>query len=537
MQNLTKWAAMLCVAVLMAVSASSFAFAHANLIASDPADGSVLADAPDRLNLRFSEPVRPLVARLTHPDGRTEVLHDIGDKGDAISIALPAGLERGTHVLSWRVTSSDGHPIGGGLVFSVGAPSALNAATSETDFSVRIGLWASRTTWLLSLIFGVGGAVFSASVVRGPDAKSRWLDSLLIPAGLLATPLFIGFQGLDALGEPISALLRAEVWEAGLFATSFGRATLIGATALALAWASMQSPTSGPVTGLLAWAALACVGLAAASAGHAATASPVALTRPTVFLHAVTATLWIGALVPLWKALRHEDAAGGEVLTRFSRVIPVVVGLLVLSGLILSVVQLRSVEALWTTNYGLVFLAKLALVFLLLLIAAFNRYRLTGSVLAGDLSATASLRRIIVAEIVLGCLVIGVIGLWRFTPPPRALLAVSGPEQTIDLAKEGVSARLTVRPATVGPVLIDIEDLRLNGEPLDPLSIEVELAKPAYGLGPFEHLASKTSEGRYRASGFVLPLDGFWVVRVTVLVSDFVSVTLVDVLDIARPAG
>ncbi len=39
-----------------------------------------------------------------------------------LTIAVPP-LPDGTHVLSWRVISADGHPVGGSLIFSIGAPS------------------------------------------------------------------------------------------------------------------------------------------------------------------------------------------------------------------------------------------------------------------------------------------------------------------------------------------------------------------------------------------------------------------------------
>ena len=53
------------------------------------------------------------------------------------------------------------------------------------------------------------------------------------------------------------------------------------------------------------------------------------------------------------------------------------VGLMVLAGLILSIVQLETPAALLTTDYGRIFLAKMAAVLCLLALAALNRQRLT----------------------------------------------------------------------------------------------------------------------------------------------------------------
>ena len=46
--------------------------------------------------------------------------------------AAPREWRRGTHVLSWRVISADGHPVGGSVMFSVGAPS-----TQSRDAAAR----------------------------------------------------------------------------------------------------------------------------------------------------------------------------------------------------------------------------------------------------------------------------------------------------------------------------------------------------------------------------------------------------------------
>ena len=41
--------------------------------------------------------------------------------GDTIIVTLPDDLPRGTQVVSYRVTSEDGHPVAGSMVFSIGA--------------------------------------------------------------------------------------------------------------------------------------------------------------------------------------------------------------------------------------------------------------------------------------------------------------------------------------------------------------------------------------------------------------------------------
>ncbi|MER9580870.1 CopD family protein [Mesorhizobium sp. M0276] len=534
---LLRLAAAILPAVFMSGLCTGSAFAHATLIAAEPADGAIVAIAPRTVTLRFSEPARPLVARLIHPGGRTEILKEIGEKGSVIVLTLPSGLENGTHVLSWRVASSDGHPIGGGLVFSVGAPSAVAPATIEqSDLSVRIGLWSARFLLLVGLIVGVGGVAFNALIGRSNPAPGARIVTSALVAGLIAAPLLVGFQGLDALGAPFSDVATADVWEAGLWATSYGRSTLLAATAICIAYAAGQAGYRSRLGLSLAAAATLLVGVAVASAGHASTAPPRYLTVPAVFLHAITVVLWIGALIPLGAVLVRGGAALPIILQQFSRIIPAIVAVLAASGLLLAIVQVQTVPALWDTDYGRVLLAKLALVVALLLLAALNRFYLTAPAVAGDASATRRLRRSVGAEIVLATAIIAVLGLWRFTPLPRAIAANPGlfEVQEVRARKESVSAALSIHPPIVGPVRVEVGNLLLNGKPFEPISVSVDLDKPSYGIGPFTREARRAGDGIYHADGFVLPLDGFWIVRVTVLVSDFRSVTLMEVFDVRK---
>ncbi|WP_430642108.1 copper resistance protein CopC, partial [Bradyrhizobium ivorense] len=57
-------------ALLVALCLATAAHAHAVLIAAEPADGSVLAEAPKMLVLRFNEAVAPTAVSLLDAAGR-----------------------------------------------------------------------------------------------------------------------------------------------------------------------------------------------------------------------------------------------------------------------------------------------------------------------------------------------------------------------------------------------------------------------------------------------------------------------------------
>src|SRR5262249_58824115 len=109
------------------------ASAHADLIRSDPPDGSVLAHAPSVARLWFSEEISPEFssarvvdrtgAAITGSRARTG-----GGDPRQLTVELPR-LGTGTYGLAWRVLAEDdGHTTGGVIVFTVGGAAAAAGA-------------------------------------------------------------------------------------------------------------------------------------------------------------------------------------------------------------------------------------------------------------------------------------------------------------------------------------------------------------------------------------------------------------------------
>jgi copper transport protein len=152
------------IGLLIALAHAGEACAHASLVRASPADGAVVPVAPPALSLTFNEPVSPLVIRLIGPDGASIAPRSVVGENNTVTVTTPANLQRGTHLLSWRVISADGHPVGGSLMFSIGAPSAQPAADADSraEPGVRTVLWAAKVVLYVGLFAGIGGAFFCA---------------------------------------------------------------------------------------------------------------------------------------------------------------------------------------------------------------------------------------------------------------------------------------------------------------------------------------------------------------------------------------
>ena len=262
------------------------ASAHATLVSTEPADGSILALAPKSVQLRFNEAVTPVVVRVIDATGKTRDDATARVAGDTIVITLPDDLPRGTHVVSYRVTSEDGHPVAGSMVFSVGTATGAVAKDSRSG-SVNGLIWLARIGVYLGLFVGVGGAFFAGWIGRARAGSRLILAALML--GLVSAAASLGLQGLDLLDLPPGGLLTAAPWKAAA-ATSLFRSLLIAALAMIAGIVALRSK-GGAIAGLLSAFALAGVGLSLAASGHAATAAPQWLTVPAVFLHGVGSSL------------------------------------------------------------------------------------------------------------------------------------------------------------------------------------------------------------------------------------------------------
>ena len=527
--------AALLAALLIVLAPASPARAHAALLKAVPADGAVVPVGPPALILTFNEPVAPLVIRFIGPDGEAIVPAAVVAENATVTIAAPPGLRRGTHVLSWRVISADGHPVGGSLLFSIGAPSGSPAAGAESlaGRGARAVLWAAKLVLYVGLFVGVGGAFFRAWIA-GPAARAAgpWMAAVLA-AGLVAVPASVALQGLDALDLPLSAWRERPVWEAGL-ATSYGLTAIAAACALfaglfALAARSQRTGRGLSLGGVLGLA------LALALSGHASTAAPQFVNRPAVFLHAVCIAFWIGSLLPLFAALRPTGApalpAIGPALERFSRAIAPVIALLLASGVWLAVVQLERVDALWTTGYGQVLAGKLAAVTLLLGLGALNRYRLVPRFERDGAAAAPPLAASLAVELAIAVVVFGLVALWRFTPPPRTL----APDAAISIHLHGDKAMAEIEIERPREERARANVLVLDGafRPLAAKEVALVLANPGAGIEPIRFDAA-AGESRWRVDDLRIPVAGRWSLRVDILIDDFDKVTLEDAVTLPR---
>lgn len=111
------------------------ASAHDELTGTTPKNGATVKSAPSSLELTFAE--KPLAVgnqiSVKAPDGSTS---KATPKVDGSTVSAPfAGHGDGAYTVTWRVVSSDGHPISGSYTFTLKGGTASTAAPSTAASS------------------------------------------------------------------------------------------------------------------------------------------------------------------------------------------------------------------------------------------------------------------------------------------------------------------------------------------------------------------------------------------------------------------
>jgi putative copper resistance protein D len=184
--------------------------------------------------------------------------------------------------------------------------------------------------------------------------------------------------------------------EALLLQSSSGPANIVRVVGLALLALSLDraaklNTIAAGVGGALALASFA-------FGGHTAIHPLRFVLAPLLLAHLAAAAFWFGALWPLYAAAGEgPPERSGALLAQFSRLAVRVVPVVLVCGLGMAVVFVRSLSEL-ATPYGAMLAGKTAGFGVLMGLAALNKWRFAPAVRAGDVRATRSFRRTVAIE-------------------------------------------------------------------------------------------------------------------------------------------
>jgi copper transport protein len=524
-------------AVLIGILAGSFglaapASAHASLVSSDPPANQIVAQAPTQVTLTFTESIGLVNGKVTvtAPDNTRADQGQPRVDGDRVIIPLRPNGKHGTYLVSYRIVSADSHPVGGAFTFSVvttSTPPTSTVGSVATSPVISVLFPIARWLGYAGLVLLVGSVLVLA--VLWPQRLSRtgpirviWLGAGLVG---LSTLLELGLQIPNEAGG-FGDVQQSDVQD--VLSSQFGAAHLIRLGVLAAALLLLRPIVRGKGWGAdrVLLAVLGAIGIATWSVSGHPYASPI----PTVtvvadMIHIAAMSVWLGGLVMLAVFLLPKANAAelSAIVPIWSRWAAYAVGALVLTGIAQGLVEVGSVSALFTTEYGQLLLAKVVLLGAVLLVASYSR-RMVGPIMDKANGAAGKLRRLVATESAGVLVIIAVASVLVQITPARSpeLDTAAATIQSAVLPDPQGLLTLTVddSPAKVGPNELHMFANKPDGTPINVEEWTVTASLPSAGIEPISVLVLNLGPGH--AQGEVtLPQPGAWTFEFTVRTSKF----------------
>ncbi len=434
----------LIVAVLLVVLAPAILFAHAKLVRSQPSSGEILTSSPSRIRLAFSETPMVAVSRivLVGPRGDTVRLGPVQvDWADAHTVFtnVITPLNPGKYEIRWSAAAADGHASHGTLWFSIAAPGAAptthqpapdsvaqapGGADHESAEAQSFNLFLADGRWLgfLALFSLIGAVAFKFAILnrmnRSADPADPFAHIASVGAatyGLFAAVALIVSAVIRLYGETLA--MQDAPLSAILFLSGWGWVWLAQMSACLIAIAAFRVAHRTTNAG---WrTALVCaliLGATPSFSGHAIAGDQALFSVPLDILHVIAGSVWLGTLsviviVGVAAAAKTPGTIGlgarvAGMINVFSPVGLFCGGTVVATGVIASLLKLRPLSRLWTSDYGIALMVKLALVVVLFGAGAWNWRRIKPTL--GADAAVPPLIRSARLELLIGALVLAV---------------------------------------------------------------------------------------------------------------------------------
>ena len=484
-------------ALVLAALLPGGATAHANYVSSNPFPDSIFPynSTPKAVNVTLSEAIESSAGtiRVTNSTGARFDLPPVSlsSDGRTMSVTLsPTGA--GIFTVAWTAVSAvDGHFTAGSFAYGVQDPNGSLSGTLPSGQTsggapvspIEVGL---RFVGFAGLAAALGASVLGAFMWipagRDPDVKETpayrlGFQILMNVARAGAFGFALAFAGLFFLTDALEGSAGAGSVVGSPYKLSVVLSLGVGAVLFVVLSSAFMRSRNGPPESvhrhLLVGALLGFAAIGIGSAGtHAAAvqslggiASYFAL-DPSSSLNAIAPALgtfadaahiagvglWVGGLATILatRTFLREPASvplARIVIGRFSRMALYCVGLVLFGGLTLAVLLVGSWDALLSSNYGWVVLAKVALFVPMIAFGAYNRYRLipraeeTGDAAAAFRQLTWNVRN----ETALGATVLVLAALLAALTPGVSILGGAQPFSLSDTVS-GIHVQMLVDP-------------------------------------------------------------------------------------------
>jgi copper transport protein len=528
------------------------AAAHATLVSTDPADGSVVHGVVRTVSATFDESIGVSAdsLRVFDPAGhRVDVggTHP-GPGQTTIQVSLTTSQPDGTYTVSWHVVSADSHPVQGAFTFSIGHPSSHVASASvlgHTSTAVSTVYAVDRALGYVGFVTVAGGLIFLAvcwPTGLGHPRTKRWLLAGWILA-FVSSAVQVAIQGAFAAGRSLGGVVDPQLIGSTL-ATHLGTAVLVREAALVLlavlgllvAVPTSSDPRDRWRLGGLYLLATGLLAVTWSESGHEGNGSLWGLALVSDALHLVAAAVWLGGLgmlvgLVLFGRAAPPTAERVAAVSRFSPLAAASVGVLSVTGTFQAWRNARSWSALVDTRYGLLVCTKVGLLLLLVLLGWHARVMLGRAPFRWGRRSSepdlSRLRRGVAVEAALALVVLSVTAVLVQSPTAvESYHPVASASRPFDASTKRGSVEARVNPSRLGSNRVRITVRDAVGSPYRPKQVTASLTQDQEHIGPIGLRLHSTAAGVYESSPVSLDFLGSWTLAVTLRVDAFDETTV-----------
>ncbi|HXV66691.1 MAG TPA: CopD family protein [Nitrosopumilaceae archaeon] len=492
---------------------------HPFTIETNPPQASNVPVGLTRISVQFSEAIDVDFSELKVYDSNGVQIDNKDTsyfEGDNSLVVTTPPLQDGVYTVTSKVLSKvDGHLVPGAFVFAVGDvkidPSLLEQHDSaEIIFFPEAG---ARIPGFVGQTIVLGGVISSLLIWRTQQKKiikdkleqiqekfhSRYLS--IIGIGIIA--VFI-----SNILMLVIQTLRLEVSAFDAIQTSFGTTWIIRmAITIGLLgvwfWIERKKYLSIKNQFPPLILSLALIGTST-MIGHGAASEQV----PAIvldYVHNLIASIWIGGIIffgfillPTFSILedKSKELFSLAVIPRFSIMIIISLGVLIISGPTLLWFLESNVGLLVKSTYGNLILIKIAIASIMIGLGGYNQFviqkKAENNLKSGIITVHKKLRRSLKIESILGIILLGVVALLtNGTLPAGEIQQVQAEEiifgyYTTEFS-EHAKFDVTIYPYRSGQNTISVIVSDLNGNSLDDIdSLKIKVSNPQRNISPIE---------------------------------------------------
>jgi copper transport protein len=483
--------------IIMIAAMPKVAFSHALLEKAKPAPDAHLQSAPKEIVLLFNERLEDELYSIKVFNNKGEMISTSKTELslDQKQLKHPiSSLENGSYTISYSVLSSDGHPIKGSYIFSVGKASG-EIVKPEQDVKNEFSI--VKILYYIALLLVTGWMLWGKKIETFlENIKSYRKIALYLQLFFLVTNIswgYVQFVELVNSWEEFNSLLSGTAigvsWGISMLLSILGFAILFRFNWLDRVWAFVLL-TAKSIN------------------GHAMGFDPAILTVLLDLVHLIAAALWAGGLFYIVILLRKQRGQVGQFMATFSKVALVSVIVLTISGMVLTLTYLPDLNYLFYTQWGSWLIAKMVLVILVIVLGSVIRLYLKKK----KVDTVGTLIKVDFALMISITLIVGILTNLSPLPENKPLIW--------KMQEDYIEFSATISPKAPGGNLfmieansekegIDIKRIELFLKNKDNLEVApIPVTFPTYEQAKMVH---------YMVNGPYLPFAGNWIVEIRIL--------------------